>query len=219
MSKNPGNNRRQARLVNANSQFQGTLNQNNKIDFLKFRVSSQSRFNATLTGLRNNADLALFRGRKLLGQSKRPGKRNETIQALLAPGTYFVRVASRGGGRTRYRLQLATANPTPSLPIQPNLTPRPGVTPTPALRPTPIAPPTPVSRPTQGFYSYEFGYERLPRNPFELTRLTGIGTSVDSFLGDEPSFFVALLNQYGPEIANSVYNTALNNTTLRQAYE
>jgi Bacterial pre-peptidase C-terminal domain len=108
MLKNSVKNFNQARLIQANGSLRGSVDVKNKFDFFKFKVSSQSQFNVTLTGLRRNADLALFQGRRLLTQSRQAGTQAESIGATLQPGTYFLRVAARGT-KTRYQLQLATS--------------------------------------------------------------------------------------------------------------
>ncbi len=129
----------QAKLIKANRTLRGSVDLRNKFDLFKFRVSSQSQVNATLSGLKSNADLALFQGKTLLAQSTRAGRQTEAIGLTLQPGTYFLRVAARNS-RTVYNLRLATAASGGALPIAPS----------------------------QSFYSNEFGYERLPANPDEL---------------------------------------------------
>jgi Bacterial pre-peptidase C-terminal domain len=139
LMRNADRNLNQAKLIKANGALRGRVDLRNKFDLFKFRLSSQSQVNAVLSGLKSNADLALFQGKTLLAQSTRSGRQTEAIDLTLQPGTYFLRVAARSG-RSVYSLQLATVASGGVLPITPS----------------------------QSFYSDEFGYERLPTNPDEL---------------------------------------------------
>ncbi|MBD2464840.1 pre-peptidase C-terminal domain-containing protein [Oscillatoria sp. FACHB-1407] len=164
--RNHSKNFNRARPIQANGSLRGVVDPKNKFDFFRFRVSSQSQFSVSLTGLRQNADLALYQGRRLIAQSRQGGTAAESITGTLQPGTYFLRVAVRGA-RTRYQLQLASSPLGASFPIG--------------------------QGPTPWFYSDEFGYERLPANPNELIFLDA---TVSSFLGDETAFYNALSFQY-----------------------
>lgn len=188
MVRNAGGTLNRAKLIKANGALEGSVDTKNRFDVFKFRVSSQSQFNAALGGLSRNADLALFQRKTLLAQSTRSGRQNESIGVTLQPDTYFLRVSARGG-KTFYNLQLATSTLGGGLPVEP--------------------------RPTQGFYSNEFGYERLPANPNELIFLNA---QVTSFLGDEPTFYNALSLQY-PSIATTLYTNAIALNSTRESAE
>jgi beta propeller repeat protein len=95
-------------------------------DVFRFNVSNRSSFNATLKGLKANADLALFDGQgKLIQQSRRPGKRSEQIRVNeLRPGTFFLRVRGVRHAETRYQLSMSTGSvnrfvPNPNGPVNP----------------------------------------------------------------------------------------------------
>ncbi|MBE9178386.1 DUF4394 domain-containing protein [Oculatella sp. LEGE 06141] len=82
---------------------------NDKIDFYRFRVNARSSFQGAIKQLKSNVDFFLFDGnRKRIGASTKPGKQNESINTILDPGTYFVRI-NRKSGSTNYRLRLATS--------------------------------------------------------------------------------------------------------------
>lgn len=109
-----------SRVSNLLGRFSGALNRNNRRDDYTLTIARRGRFSASLQGLQSNAALELWsnNGRRL-ARSDRPGRKPESIQKRLNPGTYFIRVLQRAG-RTRYRLTLngrpnsPAAKPTPT---------------------------------------------------------------------------------------------------------
>ncbi|PSB05681.1 hypothetical protein C7B76_31025, partial [filamentous cyanobacterium CCP2] len=95
-----------SRVSNLLGRFSGTLSRNNRWDDYTLTIARRGRFSASLQGLQSNAALELWNsnGRRL-ARSDRPGRKPESIQKRLNPGTYFIRVLQRAG-RTRYRLTL-----------------------------------------------------------------------------------------------------------------
>jgi hypothetical protein len=87
-------------------QFKGTLNQNNRRQNYTLTVSRRGRFSASLTGLQADAALQLStQTGQVLARSDRSGKRSESIQKTLKPGSYLVRVLQRQG-KTNYTLSI-----------------------------------------------------------------------------------------------------------------
>lgn len=89
-----------------------------KNDIYRFRLPFQSRFRARLEGLSSNADMELIRDRngngsinpgEVVASSRATGRRQDSISILgLEPGTYYLRVFSKGSS-TSYRLELAAS--------------------------------------------------------------------------------------------------------------
>ncbi|MBD3883071.1 DUF4394 domain-containing protein [Phormidium tenue FACHB-886] len=95
----------------------GSLDRENRTDFLKFRVTSRSSLRGVLDRLSNNASFTLFNGsRQQIASSNNPGRQSESITTPLKRGSYFLQV-NRQRGQTDYRLRLSSsplAAPTPS---------------------------------------------------------------------------------------------------------
>lgn len=152
--------------------FKDFVGQSDRDDLYRFRASSSSTVRLNLKGLKGNANLQIFAPKRSVRQTKRRigsidfsnlkpsrirrflspvarssrgGRRNEAIAVDVDPGTYYIRVSSKGRANTRYRL-IARAN---SVPVPPAGLPPAPVAPTP--RPAPSNPvtgsPTP-SNPT-----------------------------------------------------------------------
>ena len=84
----------------------GRISTEHPQQYYKFRINHSSDLNLSLSGLKADANLALLDRRgKMLGQSIRKGRLNESISRTLNKGTYYVRV-SRRQGKTDYRLNL-----------------------------------------------------------------------------------------------------------------
>lgn len=85
-----------------------------KSDFYQFSLANRSTFSTQLDRLKANADLQLLSSdRKVIGFSKRSGKKAESIAQTLEAGTYYLQVGRRSG-ETTYRLKLnATKEPLP----------------------------------------------------------------------------------------------------------
>lgn len=212
MRRNTGNNHSEAQLIGANETASGLLGRANKSDFFQINITSQRNFRAALTGVRNNVDLALFQGGRRVARSNQGGRRDEAIDVALNPGTYFLQVVARSGA-TRYRLQVATSdiaplpNPTATSLFNPISTFLPNPTPTSLFNPIATIPGS-----GEQFFSYEFGYERLPTDISELSALI---PSVASFLGDEPDYFRALNVQY-PSVSVSLAASAMSLFSSRE---
>ncbi|MGF1535009.1 MAG: hypothetical protein ACFB4J_00805 [Elainellaceae cyanobacterium] len=113
--------------------FRDFVGQSDRDDIFRFRVRSSggSSVRLKLKGLQANADLQIFSPKQSVrqtrrrigridfsdlsnaqirrfltveGRSRRGGRRNETINVDLDPGTYFIAVSARGNADTRYRL-------------------------------------------------------------------------------------------------------------------
>ncbi|MBD2460607.1 hypothetical protein H6G89_06075 [Oscillatoria sp. FACHB-1407] len=91
-------------------------NRRNRFDSFVINLTSRSSFNAVLSGLGKvaNVDLELRNSRgAIVAASRRPGKKNESIQvADLEAGTYFLRTVLKKGQSTRYQLSF-TSTPLP----------------------------------------------------------------------------------------------------------
>lgn len=116
------------RLAAGTEQFtgHGLLKPSAPPQFFRVNLKHRSRLDLKLIGLKSNADLALLgSAKKLIQQSRRPGSKNETIQANLNEGTYFVRVSlHKNAPKTSYQLKflitdLTSQSPNPSNPSQP----------------------------------------------------------------------------------------------------
>jgi hypothetical protein len=124
MAKDPGKTLKTAKRANLITPkiFKNAVGRDDPIDAYRFNLNARSSFHLALSGLKANANVALFnRGGKRITQSNRPGTKRETINAVLDAGTYFVRVMAKGG-TTNYKLRLAaTALPNPLLPGVPSV--------------------------------------------------------------------------------------------------
>lgn len=83
-----------------------------RTDFLKFQITGKSQFRASLSGLRANADLALFNSQvQVVRQSRRRGRQPEQLNTTLEAGTYFLRVKpGRSQDQTGYNLQFSATS-------------------------------------------------------------------------------------------------------------
>ncbi len=101
-------------LLNSARTIKNALAPKEKSDYYQFSLSNRSTFSVQLDRLKANADLQLIGSdRRVIGISKRSGKKAESITQTLEAGTYYLRVARRSG-ETTYRLKLNAA--TVSLP-------------------------------------------------------------------------------------------------------
>jgi len=91
-----------------------------KNDYYAFTLNGRSSFNLLLNKLRNNVDVSLIQGRKVLFNSKKGGRKPETIAATLEAGTYYIRVYPRGGA-SKYQLKLSSSKLDPVTPSVPQL--------------------------------------------------------------------------------------------------
>ncbi|HEY9700337.1 MAG TPA: DUF4394 domain-containing protein [Trichocoleus sp.] len=97
------------RQLKGNKVISNSLDRNDKADFVSFKVSARSSLQASIAKLKGNLDLTLFDGnRKSLLSSSNPGKLDESINTVLDPGVYYVKVA-RQSGASPFKLKLSTS--------------------------------------------------------------------------------------------------------------
>jgi Domain of unknown function (DUF4394)/Bacterial pre-peptidase C-terminal domain len=86
----------------------GLVNRSDRFNTYQIRLTERNNFKSSLTGLSGGtADLELLNGdRQRIAQSKKPGRRIDTINQTLDAGTYFLRV-KQSGGSANYRLNLS----------------------------------------------------------------------------------------------------------------
>ncbi|MCU0569438.1 MAG: T9SS type A sorting domain-containing protein [Oculatellaceae cyanobacterium Prado106] len=121
MAKDFGKNRNQATVVtvsNAPRVLRNAIGGKDRADFLRFTLPVSSSFQANLSKLKANADLALLNSAgQVIGQSKRKGKRNEAITLPLQAGSYFLRITpGNAQDQTKYRLRLLAVPTVPAVP-------------------------------------------------------------------------------------------------------
>lgn len=76
-----------------------------KFAFYRFKLSEPSAFRSVLFGLKGNADIDLFDGRRqLILSSNKSGNLPEEFGQLLKAGTYFIKVKLKGGS-TKFKLR------------------------------------------------------------------------------------------------------------------
>ncbi|MGC9525407.1 MAG: pre-peptidase C-terminal domain-containing protein [Limnospira sp.] len=92
--------------------FESSKNIRDVGDFYNFSLAERSDVNITLDGLTGDANLSLLgTDGRLIDESQKKGKRNETIDAILQPGNYYIGIEPNGGKvKTNYNLGV-TANP------------------------------------------------------------------------------------------------------------
>ncbi|MBS9771824.1 MAG: pre-peptidase C-terminal domain-containing protein, partial [Trichodesmium erythraeum GBRTRLIN201] len=80
-------------------------------DYYSFSLGEKSDVNISLDNLRANAELELLGiDGRTIEKSNKKGRASETIDSILAPGDYYVKVSPVGKAKTKYDLGL-TANP------------------------------------------------------------------------------------------------------------
>jgi len=84
---------------------------NASTDFYRFRISTPTQFTSRLDRLTGNANLKLFKKNQGIGSSTKSGKQAESIDQMLEPGSYSLRVGIRNGS-SQYRLRLSFSSPT-----------------------------------------------------------------------------------------------------------
>ncbi len=106
-----GNSRDKARDLGVLSnprQVNDFVGQDDKKDFYRFRLTKESEFALSLTGLTANADVRLMNSRgEVIGKSTKKGKTAESIRRILAAGSYFVNVLPYQQSETAYKLRLS----------------------------------------------------------------------------------------------------------------
>ncbi|MCC5606412.1 pre-peptidase C-terminal domain-containing protein [Nostoc sp. CHAB 5834] len=92
---------------NGSQTFNDFVGNIDTIDYYTFKSNTNSVFNLTLSGLIDNADVQLLDSNaSVIQTSAQSGNSNETINANLGVGTYYVRVYI-SGGNTYYTLDLS----------------------------------------------------------------------------------------------------------------
>jgi Cadherin-like/Bacterial pre-peptidase C-terminal domain len=111
MVMDPGNTRSSARLISSNVTFSNSVSSKDRFDFFRFSLVKRSSFRATLTRLKDNADLSLLNSAgAVLAQSRQAGSSSEDVSTNLDAGVYYIRVSARTRrGSTTYRLKLSTS--------------------------------------------------------------------------------------------------------------
>ncbi len=84
------------------------VGRNDKNDFYRFKLTRESEFALSLTGLTANADVRLMNSRgEVIKTSTRNGKTAENIKRTLAAGSYFINVLPYVQSETAYKLRLS----------------------------------------------------------------------------------------------------------------
>jgi hypothetical protein len=91
--------------LNGSRAFRGAVGTKDKADFYSFTLTGRSSFNLALNKLKDNVNVSLLQGGKVLSRSAKGGKKPEAIATTLEAGTYFVRVEQKSGN-SRYKLSL-----------------------------------------------------------------------------------------------------------------
>ncbi|MEH2435620.1 MAG: ELWxxDGT repeat protein [Nostoc sp.] len=94
--------------LNSSQTFNDFVGNIDTIDYYTFKSNTNSGFNLTLSGLIDNADVQLLDSNaSVIQTSAQSGNTNETINANLGVGTYYVRVYVSGSANTYYTLNLS----------------------------------------------------------------------------------------------------------------
>jgi subtilisin family serine protease len=108
LSNEVGGARRSAQPVGNRKTLVDTVGLTDKFDMYRFDVDKKSTIEWSLKGLKANADLTLMNSQgQVIKDSRRFGKKNESIMAVLEKGTYYVKVTG-WGKETKYRLNRST---------------------------------------------------------------------------------------------------------------
>jgi hypothetical protein len=95
--------------------FSDRVDFNDTNDYYRFRVANPGTFNLTVNNFTADVDVQLYNASgTLLAGSFNSGITPESLNLLLAAGTYYVRVYPYSGGVTNYTLNLSLTEPTPS---------------------------------------------------------------------------------------------------------
>ncbi|MGK7921294.1 MAG: pre-peptidase C-terminal domain-containing protein, partial [Trichodesmium sp.] len=94
-------------VLHDDQKIQDFVGKSDKKDFYKFNVNEKTDVDIELGGLSGNADVYLLNNQgKVLKKSVKGGKKVEDIEEPLEPGTYYVRVQSKGNANANYTLSL-----------------------------------------------------------------------------------------------------------------
>ncbi|MEB3357926.1 MAG: C2 family cysteine protease [Synechococcales bacterium] len=92
----------------------GFVGSTDTVDYYSFEVTGIRDVTLTLTGLESNADLRLIQDKnnnglvdagEVIAWSSRSGSLNESINKVLASGTYFAEISQVGGGSNSYEFR------------------------------------------------------------------------------------------------------------------
>jgi hypothetical protein len=90
--------------------FQGSVGPSNPNDFYSFTLASQKTFNLLMNGLSADADVQLLNSAgAVIDSSQNSGTTPESINTVLAAGTYYVRVLPYLSASTSYSLSLTAS--------------------------------------------------------------------------------------------------------------
>jgi ELWxxDGT repeat protein len=94
--------------LNGSQTFNDFVGNIDTVDYYTFKSSTNSVFNLNLSGLIDNADVQLLDSNaSVIQTSAQSGNTNETINANLGVGTYYVRIYTSGLANTYYTLDLS----------------------------------------------------------------------------------------------------------------
>lgn len=111
--KDPGSTLAKAQRIDVSKpvQFTNRIGGTDLLDTYRFRLSSSTKVDLKLQGLKRNADMALLDSKgRVLEIAARPGKRDEVLSKTLGKGTYFIQVLGRGRS-TAYQLKMTAVPP------------------------------------------------------------------------------------------------------------
>jgi len=112
-----GNNRSTAHsfgAINSGSVavIRDSVGDTDQYDVYKFTLDDPTRITARAFRFSHNAEMQLLEGKRVIENSRRPGKKAERIELDLDAGTYFVRVYHGGGNKgTNYTFKLVGEGP------------------------------------------------------------------------------------------------------------
>ena len=101
---------RNVTLAQATSSFSDFVGAGDTADYYKFTLPAASTVQAYLSGITENADLALLDSNgSVLASSNKLGSTPEIMGQPLAAGTYYALVTPTGGAQTNYNLTMNLA--------------------------------------------------------------------------------------------------------------
>jgi len=106
-------------VLSGTVEIAGNVGGGDRNDAFQFSVATPTTLAATLTGLTQNAGIALFGGgRRALASSSEKGTADKTLSAVIDPGDYILKVSRNRGAATDYTLTITATLYTPP-PITP----------------------------------------------------------------------------------------------------
>lgn len=93
----------------SNDHPDGPFGGDDRIDYYKFTLNQSNGVNVKISGLRADLDLYLEDANgRVINSSTRSGTVDDSLDALLGPGTYYIRIQRFGTTGSTYSLQLTT---------------------------------------------------------------------------------------------------------------